>query len=651
MGDVAARDSRLRQRGQVLVLFLLSLTALMAAAGLAIDMGRFYAERRFLQNTADAAALAGGTVLARGGTNTEARAEIIAVLQRNYANPPNGITPSLPPAQGSEVYESGHAGDRWYLLDGIVISSYSVRVAIRNTIPFTVGRAVGLDDTVVYARARARFQGELLPIAARRFTHAPGTSTGTAPCADDFNAFMDFFATADTACVGSDASMSGRTAPSPGSAFSSATPDNDRTHHGPIIPILGQGADPDNGADFRGFIALDIRNFQSASSQLYYNGVTASTNANTLKDMQAQWILDGGYPGPLFPPAVVPPDPDNQVAIMSGNSAGQAVDAFSQRYAPGDEILVAAYSGLTMQIPDFSMTSPGTVGLPETGTTPNVASFRVSRNQAFSGQVTLSTVADTGDAANPLVLGTLLGAPDPLAFDPNPVTPSLGAGVLVRIEDAVTSGAVPGVYTLWLKGQAGSPYLTTKHTPYALKVGTVSRDFSITADAAERITPTVGGTITFTLNLKRVGSAFGGTGVTLSLEGMPGGSLPTGIGAVTFSPATVTPASGSGANSTLTINTGTMAPGMYQVVVRATGTNGDATPRKVTHLLPLTIGVATASTGGNQEYVDILGFAVMRVVDIDSNSVTAYAITPVIADITNPQLRRGQATRLVPWTY
>lgn len=646
-----ARDPRVPQRGQVLVLFLLSLTALLAAAGLAIDMGRFYAERRFLQNTADAAALAGGAVLARGGTSTEARAEIIAVLQRNYANPPNGITPGLPPNQGSEVYESGHAGDRWYLLDGIVISSYSVRVAIRNTIPYTVGRAVGLDDTVVYARARARFQGQLLPIAARRYTHAPGASTGVAPCTDDLNAFMDFFATANTACVGTDASMSGRTAPSPGSAFSSATPDNDRANHGPIIPILGQGSDPDNGANFRGFVALDIRNFQSASSQLYYNGVTASTNANTLKDMQSQWILDGGYPGPMFPPAVVPPDPNDQVAIMSGNSAGQVVDAFSQRYAPGDEILVAVYSGLTMQIPDFSMSSPGTISLPATGATASVGSFRVTRNQAFSGQVTLSTLADAGDTANPLVVGTLLGAPDPFGFSPNPVTPSLGAGATVNIQNGVTSAAVPGIYTLWLKGQAGSPYLTTKHTPYALKIGTVSRDFSITSDAAERITPTVGGTITFTLNLKRLGSAFGGTGVSLTLEGMPGSALPGGIGAVTFSPSTITPASGSGANSTLTINTGTLAPGMYQVVVRATGTNGDATPRNVTHLLPLTIGVATASTGGNQEYVDIIGFAVMRAVEVSSNSVTAYAITPVIADITSPQLRRGQATRLVPWNY
>jgi hypothetical protein len=155
--------------------------------------------------------------------------------------------------------------------------------------------------------------------------------------------------------------------------------------------------------------------------------------------------------------------------------------------------------------------------------------------------------------------------------------------------------------------------------------------------------------VTFTLNLKRSGSAFGGTGVNLSLEAMPGGSLPTGMGSVSFSASNVTPSSGSGANSTLTINTGTMIPGQYQVVVRATGTNGDSTPHPVTHLLPLTIAVGTSGSSGNQEYVDIVGFAVMRVAAITSNSVTAYAITPVITDTTDSRLRRGQVARLSPW--
>ena len=38
-----------RNRGQVLVIFALSITVLFAAAGLAFDVGRFYSERRFIE--------------------------------------------------------------------------------------------------------------------------------------------------------------------------------------------------------------------------------------------------------------------------------------------------------------------------------------------------------------------------------------------------------------------------------------------------------------------------------------------------------------------------------------------------------------------------------------------------------------------------
>jgi hypothetical protein len=312
-----------------------------------------------------------------------------------------------------------------------------------------------------------------------------------------------------------------------------------------------------------------------------------------------------------------------------------------------------------MQIPDFSMSSPGTVNLEANGVTANVGSIRVSQNQAFSGSVALSTVADSNDPANPLMLRTMLCTVldpcSPISYTPNnPVTPSLGAGTSVAMQDAQMSDATPGIYALWLKGQAGSPYLTTKCTPFALNVGTVGKDFTITADASEQAA--VGNTVTFILNLKRSGDAFGGTGVNLSLEPLPDGCtepsvpdrpMPAGIGPVSFSPANVTPGNGNGTDSTLSINTGTMAPGIYPVVVRATGRN--ATDQPVTRLLVLTLDVGTTSSGGNQEYVDIVGFAVMRVAAITSNSVTAYAITPVITDPSDSRLRLGQVARLSPW--
>lgn len=651
-------DDAAGRRGQVLVIFALALVALFAAAALAIDLGRFYAERRFLQNAADAGALAVANALIRGASDTEARAEGMAVLARNFQAPANGIVPWLPPGAGSEVYASGRAGDPAYLLEGILISGGNVRVAVHNHVPYTFGRIVGLQENVIYGQARVRLDGNLLPIAVRRYVNAPGPSNGSYPCGDNQNQFMDFFATAETACLGTETDAALRVSPNAGSAFNPITPDNDRLNHGPVVEILGSGADPDNGADFRGFINLDTRNFGTEASQIYYNGVAPTTNSNTLKAMEAAWFTSGGYPGPMFAPAVTPPDPNNQVATLDGNSAGIAIEAFTKRFVPGDEILVAVYPGITMEIPDFSLGDPGTIVLGTSGTTTNAGSFKVSRNQAFSGTVDLSTTADefatsSGPSAacptaNPFSAG-IAGGTDPIAYTPDPVTPSLGSGQTVTLTNVTTPpGTTAGVHTIWVKGQAGSPYLTTKYRPVAVRFGTVGRDFVLKSDTTLKTATNVGDDVAFTINLKREGSAFGGTGVSLFLEPLPGETLPTGIGAVTFSSSAIAPAAGGGTNVTLTIDTGTMAPGGYNLAVRACGVNADG--RQVTRLIPIDINVATAASGGDQEYVDIVGFAVMRVASVGSNSVSAYAITPVIADPNDDRLRRGQVARLVPWT-
>ena len=639
-------------KGQVLVIFALSITAIFAAAGLAFDIGRFYAERRFLQNSADAAALAAANALIQGRTSSEADTVARAVLTSNFRNAPNGITPSLPPA--TPQYESGHAGDPLYLTNGILITNTDVRVAVENAINYSFGRVVGLSSSTIRGQARAKSIGYALPIAVRRYVNAPGpaTSNNTYPCATNETQFLDFFATANTACLGTETDTSLRIEPNAGSAFDSSNPNSDPANHGPVMVILGQGAQPGNGADFRGFIALDIRNYQSSTSQLFYNGVTSGTGSNTLKAMEANWITVGGYPGPQFPAAITPPDANDQVGIMSGNSTGAAIDAAVDRFAPGDEVLVAVYPGDVMAIPDFTVGSPGTIALPTTGTTASVGSLKVSRNQAFSGLVTLSTLADTVDPANPMVLGTLTGA-DPFTYTPNGVNPTLGNGTSVSITDATTAGATPGIYALWIRGQAGAPYLTTKYTPITVQIGSVTRDFAFTSDASTLTATNVGDSVTVTLTLQNSpnkNTNFGNP-VTLSVDG----PLPTGIGPVTFGSTSVTPTK-AGASTTLTINTGTMATGTYHFTVRASGMNGDSTSRKVTHLMDLTVLVQPGTASGGDSYVDITGFAVMRITNIPSvksdpsNSISAYAITPMIADPNDSRLRRGQVAKLVPWT-
>ena len=163
--------------------------------------------------------------------------------------------------------------------------------------------------------------------------------------------------------------------------------------------------------------------------------------------------------------------------------------------------------------------------------------------------------------------------------------------------------------------------------------------------------PTVvaGATATFRLAIKDAQStAFGGS-VALSLESL-NGPLPAGVTAA-FSPASVTPLGRNSKlfSSTLTVGTTGLGNGTHRFVVRVTGDNGEATPRSVTRLYSIAITIGDGTSSGADEYVDIVGFAVMRIATTDSNTVSAYAITPVIPDLNDPALRRGQVARLVPW--
>jgi hypothetical protein len=95
----------------------------------------------------------------------------------------------------------------------------------------------------------------------------------------------------------------------------------------------------------------------------------------------------------------------------------------------------------------------------------------------------------------------------------------------------------------------------------------------------------------------------------------------------------------------LSENSGTLGPGEYPLIVRATGVNSAG--EKVTRLIPFNFDVATAGT--SNEYVDVMGFAVFRITATNSNSIDGYAITGVYADMNHPDLHRGQVARLIPW--
>jgi uncharacterized repeat protein (TIGR01451 family) len=176
-------------------------------------------------------------------------------------------------------------------------------------------------------------------------------------------------------------------------------------------------------------------------------------------------------------------------------------------------------------------------------------------------------------------------------------------------------------------------------------VGSVTRDFRISADASGKVAANVGDIVSFTLTVENSpnNTSFDGT-TALSLDA----PLPPGTGPVSFSSTSVAPTK-SGTTSLLTINTGSLLQGQYRFIVRATGHSDDSPTVPVTHLLPLTVNVAPSGAPGSDSYVDLSGFSVMRITSISSNSVSAYAITPVIADPNDARLRRGHESRLEPW--
>jgi hypothetical protein len=125
--------------------------------------------------------------------------------------------------------------------------------------------------------------------------------------------------------------------------------------------------------------------------------------------------------------------------------------------------------------------------------------------------------------------------------------------------------------------------------------------------------------------------------------------LPAGIGPVSVSPSTINLARGTSQTVAVSVNAGTLGPGVYLQTLRVTGTNASGQP--VTRLVPITFTVATATT--SNEYVDIQGWAVFRITCTPSegcaNAIEGYAISGVYPDMNDPALRRGQVARLVPW--
>ena len=636
---------RAAPRGQVLVLVALVIVVLLAFAGIAVDFGRQNAEQRHVQTAADAAALAACRALIDGETDNASAAAARTIAEVNLEGSPAGATATIAPDDARQ-YVDGHPGDPAYLTSGIIVSSTSVRVAIASTLETALARVVGVPTLDTGARARCVLQGgPAIPIVARRYENAPGPEFG----------FVDFAATAATSGNGQADAVSVL-------GYDGRTPASE-AEPGPPFALYGPNSKASNDSSFRGFVALDVRNFQSTTSRVYYNGVTPGITENTLKDKEGAYLVDG-YPGPMFPPVVQPADPNDQVAILSGNDTAMVVRNFKDVFVVGDRILLALYNGTVMQIPDFAISPPSAITVPLLSPF-NGPNFTVSRNSAFNSTVTLHLHGDSNAAAAGYPAYDILPIPPvspPAAGDMN--QPTWSTDVFIPSTSGTTIGmsgiqanTIPaGIYTVWLEGHSGNPYFQTRRYPVPVKVGGAERDFSFANSTTSGATATMGGSISLPIYVSTTNASetkWGATGsavaLTVDAASFTDCSLaPATIGAgqITFSTGTLTPtASGSDGLSTLTISTVGLSPGCYRFDIRGTGTNGDGQP--VTHLQPITFTVVTTAAGGS--YVDVIGFAVFEVTDVNANEISGRAVSGVYADANDQALRRAQWARLLPW--
>lgn len=622
------------------------LTLLLAFTGVAIDVGRHNAQERHLQKAADAAVLAACHAIINGASDAAAASRARNLAQVNLENSPAGAVGLIAP-DNARKYEDGHAGDPAHLVSGVIVNGPSVRVAISSNVDTTLARVVGVNTLGAVGRARCQLAGgPAIPIVARRYSNAPGPGGG----------FVDFVATAATSTLG-------RADPLSVIGYDGRTPASE-TSPGPVFELYGPGAKASNEANFRGFVALDIRNFASTTSRLYYNGVTSSMTATTLKDKEGQYLITG-YPGPIFPPVTDPADPNDQVATLLGNDSPMVVGNFRRVFREGDRVLLAVYNGTVMQIPDFSISPPSAIVLPTGSTTVNGPNLTVSRNDSFNSTVTLHL---HGDAA-----ATSLGHPEwdlvpAPSVSPPPAgkmtEPQWSTNVFVPAKNGTTVSmnsigwnAIPaGIYTVWLEGHSGNPYFQTRRLPVPVKVGGALRDFSLQNSTTVATVPTFGGSTSLPIYVSTASggnsAAWQGGAVTLAIDAdsftdCAFGPAAVAPGQLTLSSTSVTPgSSGSGALSTLTISSVGLAPGCYRFNVRGYGTNGAGQP--VVHIQPITLTVASETTGGS--YVDIIGFAVFELTDVSNpNSIFGRAISRVYADPNDRGLYRAERPRIVPW--
>ncbi len=645
-----ARSSQ-DEGGQTVVLMALLFTLMLGFGALAIDAGRYYSERRFVQDAVDASALACVRAYARGASSATAWAAGDAILETYFlTHSPSGFTYTVP-TQGSETYYDNNVAAA-SLKNGIlpVTSPYvGCRVAVSVALPTYLLKVAspGLTTLSLSARAYAIATGGLIPIVVPKYSNGPGPGDGTD------SGFIDH-----TMANGSDYQCT----VSSGSGCTSAS----TTSPGREFVLFGAGQRATNDNSFRGYIALDVRDFQTTDGQgnlvhTSYNGVAANATVNTLKDTEASWITQG-YPGPSI--CVISTTSFNacaEIAVINGSSSGIFISPMSRVYQVNDYLLAQLYDGTVKTIPNFTINFPSLVVGNSTGSVSDqsVAFTFSSQFRTGSAQVTTTFVPDngtvtggTGDATNPWNTGNATSG----SFATNP-TPANVSSYTQTWSGITTTSAPQGIYVVFLKGVAGAPYAgTTQLNIVTVNIAGQKKQFYI--DTSDTYKSTSAGTnATYTVRVtdgsgqNKWSTPNGSYPITLRIDTCPtNGTTTLTCYFGTSSPGTQTTSVVVGGTATLTVEvpSGTTTNEVYGGWLRGYATDDDG--HKVTRVLKVSTAV-DVSSGGTADYVDVIGYAVFKVTQVTSNDFYGKAVSGAVTDLNSSALSLAKEYRLVPWDY
>ena len=201
---------------------------------------------------------------------------------------------------------TGYHGNPYQMTNGALLDDESVFVAIDADVDTTIGRVLGRPSLPALGRARCTLEADpLLPFVVRRYDAPPGPGTN----------FLDFVATEATSATGAVDPVDPR-------GFNGQRLPASELNPGPEFEMYGPHSQATNNS-FRGFIALDVRDFTDAGSRQYYNGATDTMSSNALKGHHAVYLTDP-YPGPALPAVTTPPTGGTQVGVLSGVSAAHS---------------------------------------------------------------------------------------------------------------------------------------------------------------------------------------------------------------------------------------------------------------------------------------------------------------------------------------